>query len=124
MKRNMDLVRQILIEIECSENGNLNFDALRYEREQVCLHVQLMKEQGLVDAAIISDDDGPEHEIIICKVEGLTWDGHDFLDKVFTAQNTGFPGRSSVWLKFTASEGESHSPMVLFQTVIPVKEGI
>ena len=30
---------------------------------------------------IVSDDDGPEHEIIICNVEGLTWDGYDFLDK-------------------------------------------
>ena len=82
MKRDMDLVREILIAIECSEDGNLNFDALEYERQQVYLHIELMKEHGLVDAVIIPDDDGPEHEILMCKIERLTWDGHDFLDKI------------------------------------------
>ena len=82
MKRDMDLVRQILIEIERSETGNLNFDALGYERQQVYLHIELMKEHGLVDAVIISDDDGPEHGILMCTVERLTWNGHDFLDEI------------------------------------------
>ena len=82
MKRNMDLVREILVAIEHSEDGNLNFDALGYERQQVYLHIELMKEHRLVDAEIIRDDDGPEHEIHMCKIERLTWDGHDFLDKI------------------------------------------
>ena len=30
----------------------------------------------------------------------------------FTAQNTEFPGRSSVWLEFTASGDKPHAPMV------------
>ena len=81
MKRDMDLVRKILIAIE-REDGNLNFDALGHEREQVYLHIELMKEHGLVDAMIDRDDDGPKHEILMCNVECLTWDGHDFLDKI------------------------------------------
>ena len=82
MKRDMDLVREILIAIERSEDGNLNFDALGYERQQVYLHIELMKERGLVDAVIIQEDDGPEHGILMCKVERLTWDSHDFLNEV------------------------------------------
>ena len=82
MKRDMDLVREILIAIERSEDGNLNFDALGYERQQVYLHIELMKDRDLVDAVIIPNDDGPEHEILMCKIERLTWDGHDFLDKI------------------------------------------
>ena len=31
----------------------------------------------------------------------------------FTAQNTGFPGRSSVWFKFTASEDKPHALIVV-----------
>ena len=82
MKRDMDLVREILIAIERSEDGNLNFDALGYERQQVYLHIELMKEHGLVDAMIAQANDGPKHEILMCKIERLTWDGHDFLDKI------------------------------------------
>ena len=43
MKREMDLVREILIAIERSEDGNLDFDAFGYEREIVYLHIELMK---------------------------------------------------------------------------------
>ena len=81
MKRDMDLVREILIAVERSEDGDLNFDALGHERQKVYLHIELMKEHGLVDAVIVRGDDGPEHEIFLCKIERLTWDGHDFLDK-------------------------------------------
>ena len=51
MKRDMDLVRKILIAIE-RDDGNLDYDALGYEREQVYLHIELMQEHGLVDAMI------------------------------------------------------------------------
>ena len=44
MKRDMDLVRQTLIAIERSEDGNLDFDAFGYEREQVYLYIELIKE--------------------------------------------------------------------------------
>ena len=37
---------------------------------------------------------------------------------MFTAQNAEFPGRSSVWLKFTPSEDRPHALMVVL-SVIP-----
>ncbi len=78
MKRDMDLVREILIAIE---EENLALNGLGYDRDQIYLHVELMKEHGLVKAEIVPDSDGVEHRILNCSVEGLTWKGHDFLDK-------------------------------------------
>ena len=78
MKRDMDLVREILIAVE---EGNLALDGLGYDQDRIYLHVELMKEHGLVEAAIVPDSDGVEHRVLVCSVERLTWKGHDFLDK-------------------------------------------
>ena len=78
MKRDMDLVRKILIAVE---EGNVKLDDLEYDRDQINLHVELMEEHGLVEAVIVPDSDGIEHTILACSVERLTWEGHDFLDK-------------------------------------------
>ena len=40
MKRDMDLVRKILIAVE---EGNVKLDDLEYDRDQINLHVELMK---------------------------------------------------------------------------------
>lgn len=78
MKRDMDLVREILIAVEAD---NTNLDGLPYDRDQIYLHVELMKERGLVKAVIVHDPDGAEHRILLCSAKCLTWEGHDFLDK-------------------------------------------
>lgn len=78
MKRDMDLVREILIAVE---EGNTNLDGLPYDRDQINLHVELMKEHGLVDAVIVHDPDGAEHRILVCSVKCLTWEGRDFLER-------------------------------------------
>ena len=76
MKRDMDLVREILIAVEEGK-----FDDLEYDRDQINLHVELMKEHGLVDADITSSSDSIEHRILACSVKCLTWKGHDFLEE-------------------------------------------
>lgn len=78
MKRDMDLVRKILIAVE---EGNVKLDDLEYDRGQINLHVELMEEHGLVEAVIVPDSDGIEHTILDCSVERLTGEGHDFLDR-------------------------------------------
>ena len=75
MKRDMDLVREILIAVE--EKKNL--DDLEYDRDQINLHVELMKEHGLVDAIVALSSDSVEHRILACSVKRLTKEGHDFL---------------------------------------------
>ena len=80
MKRDMDLVRKILLKIEASDGENVEPDIPDYPRDQVYLHVELMKEHGLVEALVIRDGDGPQPKILACTVERMTWEGHDFLD--------------------------------------------
>lgn len=80
MKRDMDLVRKILLHIEANQDGKINLDIPDYSRDEIYLHVQLMKEGGLVEASIVPNPDGREHRILACVVRKLTWEGHDFLD--------------------------------------------
>lgn len=81
MKRDMDLVRKILIAVEESEDENIELERLGDDLDRVHRHVALMKEFGLVDATIIPGGDGPEEKIVLCQVKRLTWKGHEFLEK-------------------------------------------
>ena len=80
MKRDMDLIRKILMKIEASDGGNIELNIPDYSQDQVYLHVELMKEYGLVEALVVRGDDGPQPEILACKVYRMTWEGHDFLN--------------------------------------------
>ena len=81
MKRDMDLVRKILLAIEESEGEKVKLDSLGDDLDRVYRHVALMEEFGLVDALVRWGGDGPRERIVICIVKRLTWKGHDFLDK-------------------------------------------
>ena len=80
MKRDMDLVREILFHIEANEDGDINLDIPEHSQDVIYRHVELMRDKGLVDATIVTSSDGPEHEILDCEVRRLTWEGYDFLD--------------------------------------------
>jgi hypothetical protein len=74
MKRDMDLIRKILVEIEESSiEGVPEFDG--YEPANVAYHCRLLLDAGLITAADVSSHDGEAYLI-----SGLTWAGHDFLD--------------------------------------------
>ncbi len=77
MKRDMDLVRQILFEIEkqsFEDSGQLlKFDG--YSDEEVSYHVMLLDEAGLIQAKDLSG--GSDLMWIPMR---LTWQGHEFLD--------------------------------------------
>ena len=79
MKRDMELVRKILIAIEDSNNTmgsiTLNFD--NYSDEQVSYHVKLLSENGLIKAI-----DASSHDVIAWMPTGLTWDGHDYIEAI------------------------------------------
>lgn len=79
MKRDMDLVRQLLLRIE--EEGTPavpNVPALDgYSEEVVIHHVKLLAQAGLVTAIDASSFDGPDY----LQIE-MTWQGHDFLASV------------------------------------------
>lgn len=80
MKRDMDLVRKILLQIEATEaGGKVELDVPGHEDGEIGLHVELMIEHGLVEGTTISSSDGPAHRILAYHVEKMTWEGHDFL---------------------------------------------
>ncbi len=79
MQRDMDLVRQILLELEKAEHGFVfdNPEIEGYSSEVIAYHVYLMHEAGLVRAVDITtaDSASPEYE-----AAGLTWSGHEFIE--------------------------------------------
>ncbi len=79
MKRDMDLVRKILLAIEAHPSrifrGNLEIEG--YSEEQVGYHVYLMMEADLVRGV----GDTHFHSTNFSAVPtGMTWAGHEFLD--------------------------------------------
>lgn len=81
MKRDMDLVRSILLQVEshdgACESGQLNF--LDHTQDEVYYHIELMQQRGLIDASIKRDWNGG---VIFATINGLTWDGQDYLDSM------------------------------------------
>ncbi|MCC5856145.1 MAG: DUF2513 domain-containing protein [Idiomarina sp.] len=77
MKRDMELVRRILFQLE----ERLEFDEPYvpkvdgYSENEIFYHVKLMSEAGLIEAKNWSDDDGP-----CWLATSMTAAGHDFLD--------------------------------------------
>ena len=79
VKRDMDLVRSILFEVEEAARplsvGDLDYRG--HSQEEVVYHVNLMAERGLLDATSIGSWSRPT---VYVSINGLTWDGQDFLD--------------------------------------------
>lgn len=79
MKRDMDLVRHILIAAEAQENGYANGNPKidGYTEEQIGYHIYLMEQADLVEAANVSAMDNSSPSAILFSIK---WKGHDFLD--------------------------------------------
>lgn len=80
MKRDMDLVRHILMAVEDSRSPVSAEDivAKPWTMDDVFYHIRLMEAHGLLDAGLLDADDSPYY----CVVSGLTWEGSDFLDAI------------------------------------------
>jgi hypothetical protein len=79
MKRDMNLVREILMWVENQKhgyvNGNPNIEG--YSEDEIGYHVYLMYQAGLVNAAdTTSMGDKSPNALLL----GLTWHGHQFVD--------------------------------------------
>jgi len=77
MKRDMDLARQILLELEKQtyDMGWVDINIPRYSPEVISYHVMLLDEAGLIEAQDLSDFNS-----FIYKPKRLTWHGHEFLE--------------------------------------------
>lgn len=82
MKRDLDLVRSILVYVEKAER-DVDAESLvtdRWPLETVSYHVRLMAHHGLLDLSQdVLDMNG---ETVALSVSGLTWDGQDYLEAV------------------------------------------
>ena len=84
MKRDMDLVRKLLIVMEeeefhtaISENFLPKIEG--YREELIFYHMQIMSQAGLLH---LEKDEYPidQNQKIVTRYYSLSWDGHEFLD--------------------------------------------
>ena len=76
MKRDMDLIRQVLLDIEESDEWKpsaIQIEGVDYE--VVSYHVKLLAQSGLIEAIDYSTTD-----TLAWYATTLTWEGHEFLD--------------------------------------------
>lgn len=80
MKREMDLCRRILLEIEKSNESPLGWTEISledYSEEQVSYHIQLLDEAGLIEGEDVST-----MAAHCWKAKRLTFVGHDYIDTI------------------------------------------
>lgn len=80
MKRNMDLIRKILLKIEDSNVGEplAEIKIEGYESNEIAYNISLLKNAEFIEGEILYEMGSviPSAYVIF----GMTWDGHDFLD--------------------------------------------
>jgi hypothetical protein len=74
MKRDMDLIRKILIDVEAADADG---PMVSFDDPHAAYQVALMKDAGLLEASISEDGFGRPSNAFVIR---LTWDGHEFLD--------------------------------------------
>ncbi len=76
MKRDLELVKKILLAIEAQEKPNPKFSIAGYDEEVVSYHIKLLRDAGLIEALV--------NEMMDWKIRAipkrLTWEGHEWLD--------------------------------------------
>jgi len=83
MKRNMDLVRLIMLKLNEHEHGNAprSLDIEGYSEEEIGYHCFIMNEAGLIEASDITTMASLSPDAMPLR---LTWNGHEFIEN---AQN-------------------------------------
>lgn len=85
MKRNMDLVRDLLLAFEAKTDAagvhaaDVRIDG--YTEDQIVLHLNIMAEAGLLVCEPIRSSTNPDR-ILKTFVFDLSWKGHEFLDTI------------------------------------------
>ena len=89
MKRDLDLIKEILFEIEKKDDTSpiINLSIEGYDQKLVDYNIHLLNQAGLIEASITRVGANEIYEPIIFE---MTWSGHEFLD---AARN------ETVWIK-------------------------
>lgn len=77
MKRNLDLVRDLLLTIQDlpPDRNVIHIDGIR--REVVYEHLYVMHQAGLIEAVV--HENGSNFDVMVYPIR-LTWAGHEFID--------------------------------------------
>lgn len=84
MKRDMDIVRKVLIAVE-SDNANAAIDG--YADDAIKYHKALVIEAGLAEGSILKGNIGNHGIPVEVVLRKLTWAGHDFVDAISPESN-------------------------------------
>ena len=84
MKRDMELIRKVLLAVE---NMQPNSPIEGYSDEQVKYHRALVIEAGLVKGSILPDSETLSEIPASVVLDKLTWTGHDFVDAIASESN-------------------------------------
>ena len=77
MKRDMDLVRTILLTAESAARPD-DIEVEGQDVRAIAHHIEILDDAGFVEPDILYSEEGP----IRAGVRRLTWEGHEFLDAV------------------------------------------
>lgn len=77
MKRDWDLIREVLLAVEANSSRELHFDVGEDDERKTAEHAFLLWKSGFLDGVNASSMDG---DYVI--VTGLTWAGHDLLQTI------------------------------------------
>lgn len=85
MKRDLDLVRCILISVEKADGpiGDAMLAKCCEDIGRLAFHIELMQAHGLLTASVERDAYG---DPLSLEVGGLTWEGYDYLDAIRSPQ--------------------------------------
>lgn len=83
MKRDMELVRRLLLYLEENHPSgpvdSTEIDIEDHSVGEVGYHLKIMADGGLID---VIDTNTKDSKVFSCFVKGITWQGHEFLDSV------------------------------------------
>ena len=74
MKRDMDLIRRMLLEVEGDDNPKT---ITQFTEAHEVYNIALLEDAGLVEARVVKGSMGKPISAFVIR---LTWQGHDFLD--------------------------------------------
>jgi Hypothetical protein (DUF2513) len=112
MKRDMELIRELMLAIESQDSDdNTDLEPTGYDESQIDYHLELLIEAQLVVGEVHHMMGGNRP---VMRIERLSWEGHEFLDN---ARN------EPIWkeaMKTIADKGGSTTVGVLTQLLASV----
>lgn len=79
MRRDLDLVRNILRYVESADSGGVDLSGMGEDVGKLAFHAELMAARGLVECDVRRDAFGAPLDV---EVTGITWEGYDYLDTI------------------------------------------